>query len=442
MDNIGSGLTTVDRQSLQNKDKPALIKMLEATSAFASRMYLAARAGLSFSGKRDIYTVFGYPRVLSFADLFVRYQRQDIAGRIVDEPVSFTWDFPPEVLFSGSPVVEWNTLVAQHKLWSAFEQADTLCYFGRFAAIILGFDDTDDLSKPVGKRAKLVYTQAYGEDSTTINQFYSDPRNPKFGLPLMYSMQLSTPTGKSMNFGVHESRVIHVVDKPLQNRIYSIPRMEKIYNLLDDILKVAGGSAETCWLTSNRGMQADVDKEMELGVEDAKALSDEIEEFQHQLRRFIRTRGVKITNLGSDVIDPRGVFAVIIGLLAGATGIPQRILMGSEAGQLASEQDRANWSTFMDRRRKNFAEPFVLRPALEKFMQLGMIPQVGFEDVSYKWPSAFRQNPLERGQTMAQVARAVVNLSKAYPEPTQIITVEEARRFVGVDEGNNPTITD
>ena len=51
---------------------------------------------------------------------------------------------------------------------------------------------------------------------------------------------------------VHASRVIHVAEDILDDEVYGIPRLEPLYNYLDDLLKVVGGSAEMFWLDAKR----------------------------------------------------------------------------------------------------------------------------------------------------------------------------------------------
>jgi hypothetical protein len=199
------------------------------------------------------------------------------------------------------------------------------------------------------------------------------------------------------------------------------------YNTLDDLLKVTGGSAELYWLTSNRGLHVDIDKEMELDPADEQALSDEIDEYQHQLRRVLRTRGVKVDALGSEVADPRGVFETLLAELAATTSIPQRILIGSEAGQLASEQDRANWADYIERRRKIFAEPYVLKPVLRTLEALQYFPKETADKTVWEWPEAFHTSPLEESQIYAAWARAVVNLARRNQFGAPLISDEEAR---------------
>jgi hypothetical protein len=272
-----------------------------------------------------------------------------------------------------------------------------------------------------------------------VKEYEADPLNPRFGQPSLYEVHVGPADENSGLFSsvkkeFHWTRIIHIVDRPLQGIMFSEPRLNQIYNLLDDLLKVGGGSAELFWNTANRGMQIDVDKEMELDEPSANALTEELDEYQHNMRRYIRTRGVKITPLGSEVADPRGPFEVVISLLAGATCIPQRILMGSEAGQLASEQDRANWAEYMIRRRSSFGVPYVLRPILKRLGELGYIEKTVWEKAGWEWPEAFPMNPLEKANAVASLGRAVVNFSRRVQFDNPVVSDEEVRVMCGLPE--------
>src|SRR5690606_13424357 len=108
-----------------------------------------------------------------------------------------------------------------------------------------------------------------------------------------------------------------------------------------------------------------------------------------------RTRGGKVTNLGTDVADPTGVFNVLIAMLSGATGIPKRILIGAEAGQLASEQDRANWADRIDERRATWANPYIIFEIIRKLAKAKYLPTPDNVEITVEWPSAFKMSPLE-----------------------------------------------
>lgn len=181
-------------------------------------------------------------------------------------------------------------------------------------------------------------------------------------------------------------------------------------------------------------MQVDVDKEMDMNADDANALTAELDEFQHGLRRYVRTRGVKINSLGSDSADPTGVFDVLMSLLAATTSIPQRILMGSEVGQLASEQDRANWSEYIERRRTTFGGPYVLTPIFRKLGELGYFPPDAWQNAEWTWPEAFHMNPVEKSNARASNARAIANLSRRNQFGNPVVSDEEVRIWFDLPE--------
>ncbi len=396
--------------------------------------------GQFFDGKRDLYAVFGYRRSISAADLLFKYERQDIATRIVEADPRACWASPPKPLADEPFLKAWQDVISRTDMFHHIYRLDNMIGMYSFGVLLLGFDDGKDLKEPLeeGSAKKLNFVQAYSEVSVDIHEFEDNPLNPLFAMPRMYniraqSIQFGTrKIFKSMPIEVHASRVIHVAENTLETSVYGNPRLIRVFNLLDDVLKTVGGAAETYWMSGSKGLQADVDKDLELTPEDADALADEIEEYQHQLRRFIRTRGVEITDLGGKVADPRGVFSTQIALISAASGIPQRILLGAEAGQLASAQDRANWAVRVEERRELFAQPVVLNPLVRRLVFAGVIPVP--VTLSWKWPDAFKQSPLERAQTSAQRARTLANVSKALSDEKPPINRDEGRMIIGLDE--------
>lgn len=413
-----------------------------------SRMGFASLAGYQFGGRRKLYDVYGYKSRLTFYDYALRYQRQDIAKRIVDAPAIATWESPPVIQGPEDLMSAWNEIVLQQSIWSNIERADRLAGLGYYSVLLLGFDDTSDLKQPVNPNRKnsLLYVQPYSEYQAAISKVVDDPMDPRFGMPAQYQIRIADPASiittiagqvirailpNSPTIYVHASRIVHIAEGLSESNFLGTPRLQGVFNLLDDLMKVTGGTAETYWLASNRGMQIDVDKEAELSTADAAALSSEVDDYQNELSRVLRTKGVTVKPLGGTTPDPKNTFAMIISLISGNTGIPQRILIGSEAGSLASDQDRSNWADRIKERRKMFAEPSVMTPMIVGLMNAGMLPKYDLAKFSYKWPPNQSLTPLEAAQTMAQRARATINLSKQFsPGGTPIMSVEEARTII------------
>lgn len=400
-------------------------KIISLTSELVKRMGLGA-AGLRFGGKRDYWNVLGYENTITFQNYLLQYTRGGIAKRIVTAPVKGTWRIQPMVV-EGKLDEEitpfenaWMDLATRLKAHHYFARVDKLAGIGQFGVLIIG-TRRGSLDQPltiVSGPEDITYLAAYSQQYISIDSIVTDSANPRFGLPEFYkiSSKAFNQPGTKMAVPVvdkliHHSRVIHVAENTLDGEIYGEPRLQCVFNLLDDLIKVTGGSAEAFWLVANRGMQINVDGETELAEEDAKKLSDEVEEFQHQLRRFIRTKGVEIHPLGGEGVDPRGAFEVIISLIAGASEIPRRILLGSESGELASSQDRSNWNERLYERRTQFAEPIILRPFIDRMIAIQALPTPK-EPYKIIWDDMLGATEQERAGIAVRIGAALRNFEQ------------------------------
>lgn len=418
---------------------PSLVKGFQMRIAsIIQRAGLASALGLTFGGNRDLYESFGWPKAVSQRQVMDMYHRGGIAKRIVEAYPASTWGRPPRIYLPDQEgwTNEFAKLAWRLDLWDVLRRADVLAGLGRFAVILVGTNRGRlEAAIPRGGAGALqiTYLQPYGEHNVRISKWDSDPMSPRFGLPLVYTIG-PDPTNNAnagyqagvqdrpsfapvrASFEVHYSRIIHVSHGGLESKVYGIPSYAPIWNYLEDLIKVVGSSAESYWRTAYQGLHADVDKDMDLDEEDEANLTAEMDEYQHNMRRIMRTRGVTVKAVGTNSpADPRGAFDVIVTLISGTSGIPKRILLGSEAGQLASSQDKANWAERIEEYRELHAEPNVLWPFITWVLENGLmqIPSgVDVEELRALWPDAYRMSPLERGQTSAQTARSLANIAK------------------------------
>jgi uncharacterized protein len=403
-------------------------EQLYQMSALASRAAMASRLGLQFDGKRDLYDAFGYPRAPDFKMYMAMYDRQGMATRIVDAFPAETWRKPP-VLVDGdarsdhpselTPFLEgWNNLDKRLGVVRAMRTVDTLCGIGRFAVLFLGVASDSGFNKPVDKIGEngLAYLSTYDEGQTTIQQIDKDKTSPRYGLPITYSMTMDE-TGASGP--VHFSRVIHVAENKLRSRIYGRPRLQIALNRLFDIEKVIGGSAEAVWLLVYKGMVFSAQKDAELPTEGSieySKMQDDIEEYVHGLRRYLKLSGVDVKDMSTDTVDPRGMYEVLISDLAGSLGTPKRILIGSERGELASSQDDADWASVIEDRQVNFVEPEILRPFVDWCIAHGVLPAPTSGSYGVHWRSLFQLNDLEKASVAEKISNAMDKASGGMPE--------------------------
>lgn len=414
-----------------------------ANSPLPSRSRLANLAGMSFDGQRDLYSTMGYPRHLTVEDFFDIYLRQDIAGRIVDAYPDATWREPPTIAIEKSPLQDsFDKLEKKHSIWRTLHRLDRLSGIGHYGVLLLGLDGGEPLHEPVipGKSYELIYARPHSERTAQITRWDDNPNSPRFGKPMLYSITSGVNwTGAGAGFQriiqVHHSRVMHIAERPLEDESIGTPRLERIWNRLMDLDKLLGGSAEMYWQNVAMLIQLDAATDVEWDPEEAEVLAGQVEEMQHNLRRWLRTRGVTANNIapGLQGNDPSTMIEKLIDVVAGATGIPKRILLGTEAGELGSSQDENNWSGRIQERREQFAGPSVIEPFIQKMQSLGVMPR---DEMKVEWPESDNLGEEARATIAATKATALAHYANT-PGAELIISPAEFRYWLG-EEGPMP----
>ena len=362
-------------------------------SELVTRTELARKLGYSYKGKRDIYEILGYERDPDFESFYALYQRAGISRRIINAPVDASWRGLPEIVEKEKRDTDfekaWNEIVLSKKIYSKIRRSDKLSRIGQYSVLLMGFDDGADLSKPVKKAGELLYLQPYSEDSAEIDIIEDKVSNERYGLPNTYKIKLSNLSdGTEVTPKiVHHSRIIHISEDLLVNNIRGEPVLKCIFNNLHNIELISGGSAEMFWRGALPGLAFKAEEGAQFGSDDElDELEDEIQEYLLGLKRYLRIQGVDVEQLSPQVADPSSHIAVQIDIIAGTIGMPKRILIGSERGELASSQDQVVWNRQMDERRQDFCEPVILRPLIDRLIEFGVLPEPR-NDYTIKWKS-------------------------------------------------------
>lgn len=405
-------------------------------------------------GTRNLYETFGWDVAISAQACWEMYYRGGIAKRIIHAFPEATWGNPPKVTATKGWTSAWDDLVLNQQIWSNLNRLDKLSRLGQYAVLIIG-TDSGRLEDPVvpGKASKVTFVQPYSSRAAVISQWGTDQNSPYFGMPTQYTInpaiarmeaagaaQQNLGTGfggvspVEGSFKVHASRVIHVAQDNLESPIYGTPMFWSTWNYLTDLMKVVGGSAESYWMTANRGMHVNLDKEMQLDAAGEANLAAEIQAYVDGQARFIRTRGVEVKSLGAETADPKGSYSTLIDLIAGTYGIPQRVLVGSESAHAASTQDKAAWAERVLFNINLSCNPKFILPLIQSLMVLGVLPTVKLAKIQVEWPDAYILSPLERGQMENQNATAANNWALAVRNVTNLANVEELRKKIGLGD--------
>lgn len=393
--------------------------MIQVLSELTNRALFASKLGVQFGGLRNIYTALGYKTDLKFEDFFGRYRRQEIAKAIIDRPVKVTWQGPLYLIESNEPEdtefeKTWRSLDMRIGIKTVFSRVDRLTGIGRYGVILLGLDDVSsnqEFARPVraGNR-KLMYMKPFSERNAPIVRYVEKTNDPRYGMPLYYGLQVTDPASKRSNVvNVHYSRVIHIVDDNLESEVLGTPRLEPVFNRLMDLEKILGGDAEMFWRSARPGFKGNVKDDYTMTPKAKEALLSQLDEYEHNLRRFLVNEGVDVTALEQSIESPKEHFDVQIAAISSETGIPQRVLMGSERGELASTQDTTEWLSFVQARREDFAEPCIVRPTVDRLISYGVLPKPS-EDFTVAWQDLFSISEKAR----VEIGKARANALREY----------------------------
>jgi hypothetical protein len=176
--------------------------ILANASQIVGRANLAATMGQQYGGNRDIYQALGYPTVITFADYFGKYKRQDMAKAIINRPVNAMWKGIVSVVEADDDLetpleAAYQVLEDLLHLKSKYIRVDKLSGIGEYGVLLLGLSDvttTLDFQVPVNPSTtlKLLYVKPLSENSAKILSYYSDPANPLYGRPEFYNVMMTT----------------------------------------------------------------------------------------------------------------------------------------------------------------------------------------------------------------------------------------------------------
>lgn len=409
------------------------------------RGLLAKLHGQTFGGDRDLYDVCGYPDALEPQDYVGAYLRGGIAARIIDAFPDATWRERPVIKATaeddqgedGEFAQAVNRLLEQYTVWDTLHRLDLLSALGHYGVLLFGVAGGEPPHQPLNDgRQRLLYLSPHGERSAEITRWENRPSNPRFAKPFMYRITVGVNWkgvgGAETSINVHWTRVLHVTEKALDDGAIGTPRLERVWNRLLDLDKLLGGSAEVYWQNAAPIRTWSADSEAQWDPEAQSDMESQFQELRHNLRKDLRLQGVTGDQLMAEPADPSNHIDKQLDVIAGSVGIPKRILIGSERGELSSEQDENNWAGRIAERREQHATPKILRPLIDRFIAFGLLPQPA-GGYTVEWPESDALGEEKRAEIAKSKAEAV-QLYSSVPSAELIIPPQEFRRWLGEAE--------
>jgi len=410
-------------ESNEQFDPKFVQNQIEKLNEVVVNSYLS-RAGILeklFDRRRSINDECGYKETedLSINQYKEMYDRESIAKRVVNVLPKHSWKTAPSIFETEDLDEEteferaWSDLARSitieeeshfepddddlgNPIWDYLKRVDILSGIGFYGTLFLGVNDgTEDLSQPIkpGQGKELLYLRAFDESLCPIARYVTDPNDRMFGRPAEYDVSFYNPfksvhAAQSQNITtkkVHSSRMIHIADNLEGSEVIGVPRMQSNWNRLHDLRKVYGGSAEMYWRGAFPGLSFELHPQAMDAKIDMTAVKAAAERYMNTLQRYLVAEGMTVKTLAPQVVDPSPQIDAYITAICIELGIPKRIFMGSERGELSSGQDKDEWDDVVDERRNGYLTPRIIVPFINRLISLGILP-VPKQGYKVKWP--------------------------------------------------------
>lgn len=387
--------------------------------------------------RKDIDDECGYKKTNEITGDHYRllYDREAVAARVVEVMPQESWQVQPSIYETEdaeetTPFEQaWQDLDNNLRgesfyqdeegspVWEHLLRADVLSGVGSYGVILLGLDDGRDLWHPVKARegAKLLFLRSFDSALVAITRYEDDIHSPRFGQPVQYSITFNDPRDKSQSgvglplstVKVHWTRVVHLADNLGSSEVFGVPRMQPVYNRLVDLRKLYAGSAEMYWRGAFPGFALETHPQLGGDVSiDKSVLRDEMENYMNGLQRYMALMGMSAKSLAPQVVDPSPQINIQLDAICIRLGIPKRIFVGSERGELASSQDAGTWNGRLRYRQHNYITPRIIVPFCDRLIQVGVLPKpAGYSVV---WPDLDSLTDEEQANIASKRTEAMV----------------------------------
>ncbi len=426
--------------------------------ANVTSMSLARGLSRMGDGTLDIDKECRYPDLESISAEIYRemYDKFGVAERVVNILPDESWGISPKVYEDESEDVEtpfekrmkhlseklngdsWHRDENTNPVWEYLRRVDQLSGVAHYGVLLLGLGikNDDDWTKPLpgftdngfeGKLATsdkdlvdLLYLQAFDASLAEINSLNQNKNVARYGMPISYNITFNDPHypffgtgGEATKMGVHWSRVIHICDNRRTSNVYGVPRQKPVYFHLLDLRKLYGGSAEMYWQGAFPGLSFETHPQLGNTVKiDATAMKEQVLAYYNGLQRYLALTGAAAKPLSPQVVDPTQQIERQLDAICIKLGVPKRIFIGSERGELASSQDKDTWEDRLNDRRQTYLNPWVIRPFFDRLIQCKVLPppEKGYV---IDWGGKAELTPMEKATLATQKMQAVASYIQA-----------------------------
>lgn len=387
----------------------------------------------------SLYGIPSYTFSFDENEFKVLFKKNAMAQRIISMYPKECWRSMPVVNEGMTPEETpfekaWADLVADKrlKLLKHLKNADMLMGIGEFGILYLGLADGEDPSVPAKPNNKLLFLRAFDQTNVKVLTKDTDRKSERYGMPLTYQITFNSEgTGSEMNtVVVHWTRVLHLAENCVDSPIYGEPRLRAVIENVLNITLILKGSPHMYMRGGFPGYAFEAEPDVVITEADQTAMKAQIEDYVSSMQRFLTLQGVTAKSLDVQIADPDPFIKVQVNVISAHTGIPGRMLSGSEMGHLASTADKMTWEDRVHDRQETELTPDFILPLIDRLQMLGILPPTT-EEIIVTWNRVDTASQKEKAEVSKIKAEALAKYASVPTAPLIVPEEHFLRHFLG-----------
>jgi hypothetical protein len=401
---------------------------------------------------------YGYKTDLEFEDHYQMYRRFGIAKAGIKMPVNMCWKTFPTIMEgqegdadARTEPTPWESTIKSIfkslKLMRKLKRVDEfqrVGHYGAFVVQVRGTGDQPDWGKPLDKiRADQVvkFIPLY-EVQLEPTKWDSDDKSERYGEPTMYQFQESrlndsnTEDNRLRVVTVHHSRVIIFAEGADDESIYGVPANEAGFNDLITMEKIIGAGGEGFWKSAAmKTVYTNTSKDATLpGQEEIDDFNEAIKDFVEGLDKSLMTGGLDPKVLSAVMSDPKEPFAIALQSYSASIEVAGKLLVGSQEGKLASEEDARFTMSAMQSRREDFGT-IMVQSCVDWMFVHGIINK---SEYYVEWDDLLAPSDKDKFELGTQLSKIIIEMTARFGEPP--IDPSEVATVMGFKPYNEPIV--
>tara|TARA_R110000782_G_scaffold153294_1_gene245782 strand:+ start:499 stop:1863 length:1365 start_codon:yes stop_codon:yes gene_type:complete len=376
---------------------------------------------------------YGYKDALEFADYYEMSERFGIAAAALTLPPELCWRTFPKVKEgsiedgeSRDSDTPWEDSVhdifKKNKLWRKIKLADEYQRVGNYGAFVVQVRGNEQQAKwdqplPNIRPDQIVKFTPLYEDQLKPTAWEGDQQSERYGQPTIYTFDESqvqvnggNNEGRMRSVNVHWTRVIVFAEGADSDSIYGRPALKRCFNDLITLEKIIGAGGEGFWKSASmKTVYTNTNKDAPPpSSEEVDSMDEAIADFAAGMDKHLMTGGLDPKVLGVAMGDPEKPFNVALSSVAASIGVAAKLLIGSQEGRLASDQDGIFTLANMQSRRSGWCSQ-MMEAIVDWMMAHNIVARSEYE---IEWDDLLAPSDKDKFELGERLTKVIVEMIK------------------------------